>query len=364
MFKSFFQIDSIELNPSIKEDEFIFKYEDEPSDSFSLLNFNTTPQINFINSLFKNSEEEEIGVKDFFVKDKFLEKKTEGKKMTTVEPLTNITDKIVFPDDTIIQISNLVNGKTDEEILILNDETIKNTDQNTLLGKKRKKFNEEKKTDKNKNSNCGRKKKGSTEKRNHTKYKEDNMIAKIKNFIFNSILHLLNHSYIQTNPKFIITKKNILGNKFLKINPEITHSIKKKNNLYLLNTKIKNILSNKISSKYLVAGENHNEILIQKVYNEKKETNIIKILELTFRELLNVFRGTINTELEKKINEIDGMDENFYNMEIFLEIIKKQEIDKKENEEFITNYVNYLKKLCMSFEEWFSAKKGRSRIEK
>ena len=51
-------------------------------------------------------------------------------------------------------------------------------------------------------------------------------------------------------------------------------------------------------------------------------------------------------------------------MEIFLEIIKKQEIDKKENEEFITNYVNYLKKLCMSFEEWFSAKKGRSRIEK
>ena len=65
MFKSFFQIDSIELNPSIKEDEFIFKYEDEPSDSFSLLNFNTTPQINFINSLFKNSEEEEIELKIF-----------------------------------------------------------------------------------------------------------------------------------------------------------------------------------------------------------------------------------------------------------------------------------------------------------
>lgn len=51
----------------------------------------------------------------------------------------------------------------------------------------------------------------------------------------------------------------------------------------------------------------------------------------------------------------------FYNMKIFCEVIKNQEIDKKEREEFIVNYVKRLKKLCYNFKEWFSNKQGRDR---
>ena len=370
MLNNFFLQKTIDLNSPIQEDEFVLKYEEEHIDPFSFFNQNSTSKLifdypNFLNNLEGKKIEVEnfIDFKENF-DEKIKEKKIEIKKLPTVElstNLTNIADKNIPCEEFLVQITNLLNGKTDEEILVLNEKKMKSSDKNGLLGKKRKLINQQKKKLKNKNKKCGRKKKDSNEKGDHTKCKEDNMIAKIKNFIFNSALNLLNHSYIYIDEEFIPTRKNNFENKFLKINSQITHSIKKEANLSLLDMKLKDILSNKISSKYSSVDKNHNKILIQNIYEDKKETNIISILELTFRDILNVFRGTVSAELEKKINEIVKFKEKFCNIEIFCEVIKNQEIDKKENEEFIANYVKQLKKLCYTFEEWFSNKQGRDR---
>ena len=277
------------------------------------------------------------------------------------ETSTGVTDKKTTQNENVIQITNLVNGKTEEEVLVLKEEEVKSSQINILLGKKRKKLNKEKKIVKNKYKNCGRKKKDSGVKGNHTKSKEDNMMAKTKNYIFNGTLDLLNNSFIYTTPKLLKPSKNDYENEFLKIDSKITHSIKKENNLSLLDMKLKNLLSNEISSKYTTIDKDHNKKLIEKIYEEKKETNIINILELTFREVLDIFRGTTSPELEKKINEINNMKEKFRNIENFFEKIKTQEIDKKEKEDFIVNYMANLKELCMNFQSWFSDKNGRNR---
>lgn len=82
---------------------------------------------------------------------------------------------------------------------------------------------------------------------------------------------------------FLQQEKNNFDYKFFRVNTNITHSIKRKADLSLLETKLKDILINKISSKYSTVDENHNKDLIQKIYQNKTGTNIIIILELTFR---------------------------------------------------------------------------------
>ena len=344
-------IDTNTFLPPLETDEFVLRAEDKSNNKLLLFDPNNTMNDFFLKN---DTEEKIIEGEETYIMD--------GKKIPTVESSSNITNKILLTNEKIIQNSNYLNGKAVEEILISNEEVIKNDNENILLGKKHKKLNEEENN--NKYKNCGRKKKDSTEKGIHTKNKEDNMIIKIKIFIFNSVLYLLNNSYIYTVSKFTITRKNILDNKFLKIDHEITHSIKRKDNLSLLDMKLKCILSNKISSKFSNIDENHNKFLIENIYKEKKEIYIMNILELTFRELLNIFRGTISVELQKKINEINHMMEKFSNMETFLEKIKLQEIDKKESKESIYNYMNALKQLCMNFEKWFKDKLGRKRNEK
>ena len=355
------QQNNIDLNspiPPMEKDEFVLQNNAETSPSWpNFFNFDDNQNLIFP---FQNYQEDSPESRIFF-ENKILDKKKDEQKTLIGETSTGVTDKKTNTDKHKIQITNLLNGDTEEVDLEINEEKSKTTQANILLGKKRKKVNEEKKIHKNNYKNCGRKKKDSGEKGNHTKNKEDNMIAKLKNYIFNSILNLLNKSFIYITSKFNKPRKNDYENEFLKIDSKITHSIKKENNLSLLDMKLKNVLSNKISSKYSTIDEDHNIKLIQKIYEEKKETNLINILELTFREILDVFRGTVSAELEKKINEINNMKEKFTNIGEFFEKIKKQEIDKKEKEDFIVNYMANLKELCMNFQSWFSDKNGRNR---
>ena len=78
--------------------------------------------------------------------------------------------------------------------------------------------------------------------------------------------------------------------------------------------KIKDILSQeKISTKYSTFQENENEIIINKIYEEGKETRIIKILELTFKELFIIFRRKLNyykdeEEIGNIADKIEGLD--------------------------------------------------------
>ena len=214
-----------------------------------------------------------------------------------------------------------------------------------------------KKIKRSENKKCGRKFKNGLEKGNHTKNSEDNMIMKIKITIINSVLYLLNNSFIYGN--FSKDKSR----RFLKIQPEIYTTNKKDKNIELLRLPIKTILNNEISKKNSTATGNHNKKLIQDICKEKekKETDIINILNLTFGEFLNLFRGSVSPELETKLSSIKNIKEKFMKMEDFIEKVWEQEKNKGETKENINTYIIKLKNLCMNYEKWFNSKKGRER---
>ena len=221
-----------------------------------------------------------------------------------------------------------------------------------LTGKKTKRNDIEKK-------NFGRKKKDSDEKGSHTKNNDDNIITKIKIILINSILDLLNKSFIYFNPDPKPFLKSALEKNKYK-------SIKKDINLKLLKTKIKDIFNNEISSKYTIKDINSNKILIKKIYEEEKETNIIKILELTFGDFLNIFRETISTELQEKISHIEKINENFRCLPYYLNKIMEEK-SNRESEGNMKSYIDKIKYLSINFEKWFykkSEKKSKSNNEK
>ena len=207
---------------------------------------------------------------------------------------------------------------------------------------------------------CGRKFKESDDIGEHTKNCDDNMISKIKTCIINAILVLLNNSFIYID----FNNTSSIDRKFLKIVPNIYTISRKDKNIELLGLTIKDLLNNDISSKNSAIRKDHNKELIKKIYNEQKETDIINILNLTFGEFLNFFRGKVSDELNKKLSIIKNIKGKFMNMTNFLEKIKKQEMQKGGKEEDVNEYIQKLRKLCLNYENWFEQKKSRNKGKK
>ena len=246
------------------------------------------------------------------------------------------------------------NSIQDQEIEKESNIKIEIDNNKEFVQKKRKRQNKNNQVLKE-NQKCGRKNKKSLEERTHTKYNEDNMITKIKVVIINSILVLLNSCFIHINFSTGSSPK------FLKIEPDKYNTIKKDKNLEMLDLTIRELLSNEICTKNYTEDDNHNIELINKIYKEKVETDIINILNLTFRDFLNLFRLKISKELEKKISDIKYIKEKFMNITGFIEKIKQQEKKKGETDEKINEYINRLVDLCGRYENWFNDKKGRER---
>ena len=101
-----------------------------------------------------------------------------------------------------------------------------------------------------------------------------------------------------------------------------------------------------------------NKKLIEKIYEEKKETNVIKILELTFEELFIIYRRKLNNsedikkieEIKDKIIGLDLLEEN--NKYKDIEYLIK-EVEKKHEEEYIKEVI----KACLEYENLLIKKK-------
>ena len=104
---------------------------------------------------------------------------------------------------------------------------------------------EEIKIKKEKQKNKGRHKKNDirndeNDENKHDKFSEDNLMRKIKTYIFNTILNVLNKSLKDRSQKFF------------KLEPKLNESMKKDLNEKLMNQKIKEIyINNEISKRYL-----------------------------------------------------------------------------------------------------------------
>ena len=131
--------------------------------------------------------------------------------------------------------------------------------------------------------------------------------------------------------------------------------------------KIKDILSQeKISTKYSTFQGNENELIINKIYKEGKETRIIKILDLTFEELFIIFRRKLNYHkdeegIENIADKIEGLDllenDNYNDVGYLIKEIIERYKNMESHE--LENYVDNVKILCCNYEKWFNDKIGR-----
>ena len=160
----------------------------------------------------------------------------------------------------------------------------------------------------------------------HDKFSEDNLIQKIKTFIFDYILENLNKSL-----KYAM-------NKFYPLSKKINSNLKKNFNEELLNRTIYDIYMNSdVNNRYInIPDVNRN--LIKKIYEEKVEIDTINILEKKFKDVLNYIR-------EKDLD-------NFMN-KFRLRIMKK-------DDKLIDSYMKAIEKMLFKYEIHFQTKFGRN----
>ena len=292
-------------------------------------NFSTLPILPIQNNFYFNKYQNLYN--QILSKDKIASNTFPNNKKNIIKYIPTLSEiKIILNEDSNVQKIN--NNNLDNN----GDKNINNINNNLLLGKKRKKekiyeitkVSNPKNESSIKQNKKGRKKKKEIFKGNHTKHTADNIIRKIKCHFFNYINNNLN--------KNLVDKKQV----FYKLDNFVNENLKKDYNIKLMNSTIKDIyLTSNISNKYKKCGNDINKKLIEKIYLNNNETEVIKILNKTYIE-------TYNDLIE---NNLD----NFCNL-----IVKKDEKNGLSQTEAI-DYLKKIKQLCLNYESWFMEKKGR-----
>ena len=149
--------------------------------------------------------------------------------------------------------------------------------------------------------------------------------------------------------EYILKKLNesikFSSSRFRPLNKTMKESLKKSENIALLDAYIKDIFSNTKMNKVSEKKGESNKKLIEKIYEENIEIDTIRILNLKFRDALN--------QIKKNSNGL-------------LDMIKDKEIsiqnNSKNKENFnIEKYMDDIKILLEGYEGWFDKKKGRDR---
>lgn len=183
----------------------------------------------------------------------------------------------------------------------------------------------------------------------HSKYSYDNVTRKLKTKLFEVLLLFLNSSLVPIeieNPKKFSKKKIYSKPFFLKISQDIIKDINVDMNQKLLKSKLKEIFSCEVSKKVESYGKDYNKKLIDKIYEENIQTKTIGILERTFLECLEHFRGTA------KYPELEGLENEYQNV-----INKMKEIGEEDD------YIEIFKDFVNRFESYYDNKKARPKKE-
>ena len=205
----------------------------------------------------------------------------------------------------------------------------------------------------------GRKSLNNKDNGKHNKLSEDNIIEKIKTYIFNHIIVFLN---------LLIKEEN---KKLIKLDSYIVKQLKTEFNQQLLNATLKKIfLITDISDRYKNNNKyslDVNRNIINKIYenNENNENEqIIRILNLTFGELFDIFISDLKPLDEAIVDKIKGsliLDCKYFSRASdFLEKVRKIEMKTNKNKENVEEYINKIKDLCITFKQWFENKIGRN----
>jgi hypothetical protein len=168
----------------------------------------------------------------------------------------------------------------------------------------------------------------------HNKYADDNILRKCKFIILNQVMDFINvkikeiYKHIGYGTKIKQLKK---------INKDQVTNIKTDYNIIFLNKQLKDIFSEKISTRYTRYPSNKNENLINELINEKdneKKVYFNNLFSLTFSDCLNHFTN------KKLVPILNGL-------ELFKDIINDSKKLKKINvvindKEYIEELRNYI----------------------
>ena len=178
------------------------------------------------------------------------------------------------------------------------------------------------------NSKRGRRKKNVEydDEPHHDKFTEDNIIQRIKTFIFDYILERLNKSLKYESRRFYQLTKTLNSN------------LKKDFNEELLGKTIHEIYMTSDLYMRFINIPDANRELIKKIYEEKIEIETINILDKKFKEILDYIR--------KK--DLDNFLTNF-----------RLRVMKKDNKS-IDLYMKEVRKMLFQYEFYFQKKIGRN----
>ena len=171
----------------------------------------------------------------------------------------------------------------------------------------------------------------------HDKFADDNMKKKCKNIVLKCILEFIN-------------------NKIKKLyNNDIGHGNYEKNLKTLgekskmtttadsycdfMKKKLKDIFSEKISTKYSNFSPEHNKMIIESLIKEKddsKKSYFGELFNLTFEDCLKNFRGDTDLDVLKGFKNLDFVKE---------ELVKKSEENGEEYSKYFTYYIKNYEKL-------------------
>ena len=185
------------------------------------------------------------------------------------------------------------------------------------------------------NFDVGRKKKTDNTKRKHDKNVPDNIIKKCKRIFFKYIIIFINSiiKTYKTNHQENYEFKNLSYENYV-------NNLKKDKEIILLNMPLKDLVSLDVSNKY-ASNASFNKEKMEKILEEEKDNTIINsILNMTFGEWIDVFtfKNEINYYLE--FNELQDVLIDLYN---------------KEDEEYFSRFIFYL----FNYKNWFQNKKPR-----
>ena len=238
-----------------------------------------------------------------------------------------ILNKINYPIEKIKEIrEEIITQKDIENIWIFEVKSKKTKNKKCLKNKNKPKVTIDKKeTNKNKEVKCGRKSLNSSDatQGNHKKDCPDNIIKKIKAFLFSSVIE-----YVQDYIKLLtLDYKNV-------------NKLEKKFNLEILNQPLSDLISRQISSKYK-SHQDFNKNIIKKVLDEEENNDKINsLLNMTFGNWIDIF--TYKKEWEHNIK--------FKGIKPFLE-----KIQKNNDAQYFSKVIFYL----FNYQKWFLHKKGR-----
>ena len=199
------------------------------------------------------------------------------------------------------------------------------------------------------NRKIGRIKKDSLLKGKHDKLSEDNIIRKIKVRFHEKLRIYINEEYKKYLSKKYIKKRKSIVSWLKKVNPRVLLKIKKEDNMKWFETKIYEIFSEKVSSRYSTYSPDLNKQKINNLYCIGNAKNVLKILN-----------SNIETYYYKYIN-----DEKVEGLQTLKDDIKELEICmKNKKQENIKEYLRKYEYIAKNLKEIFNKKNARTHIIK